>query len=61
MGHGKTTFNKKQEFGFKDLNFYVSSKVGTVEFTVIDDSKYNFTIKSVTMEGLYQPSSSERT
>lgn len=57
----KTTFNKKQEFGFKDLNFYVSSKVGTVEFTVIDDSKYNFTIKSVTMEGLYQPSSSERT
>lgn len=56
----KTTFSKRQEFGFKDLNFHVSSKVNTVEFRVVDDSKYNFTIKSVTVEGLYQPSSQER-
>lgn len=56
----KTTFNKQQAYGFKDLNFHVSSKVGTVEFRVVDESKYNFTIKSVTVEGLYQPSSQER-
>lgn len=56
----KITFNKQQAFGFKDLNFHVSSKVGMVEFRVVDDSKYNFTIKSVTVEGLYQPSSQER-
>lgn len=56
----KTTFKKQQEFGFKDLNFHVSSKVGMVEFRVVDDSKYNFTISSVTIEGMYQPSSQER-
>lgn len=56
----KTTFKKQQDYGFKDLNFHVSSKVGTVEFRVVDESKYNFTIKSVTVEGLYQPSSQER-
>ncbi len=56
----KTTFSKQQAYGFKDLNFHVSSKVGSVEFRVVDESKYNFTIKSVTVEGLYQPSSQER-
>lgn len=56
----KTTFSKQQAYGFKDLNFHVSSRVGTVEFRVVDYSKYNFTIKSVTVEGLYQPSSQER-
>lgn len=56
----KTTFKKQQEFGFSDLNFHVSSKVGMVEFRVVDESKYNFTISSVTIEGMYQPSSQER-
>ena len=56
----KTTFSKQQAYGFKDLNFHVSSKVGTVEFRVVDNSKYNFTIKTVTVEALYQPSSQER-
>lgn len=55
-----TTYKKQQEFGFKDLNFHVSSKVGMVEFKIVDDSKYNFTINSVTIEGLYSPSSQER-
>ena len=53
-------YDKKQQFGFRDLNFHISSKVGNVELSIVDDSKYNFTITSFTLEGLYSPSSEER-
>ena len=53
-------YEKKQQFGFSDLNFHISSKVGNVELSIVDDSKHNFTITSFTLEGLYSPSSEER-
>lgn len=56
----KKTYEKRQQMGFKDLDFHISSKVDNVDLMVVDDSIYNFTISSFTLEGLYAPSSEER-
>lgn len=56
----KKTYQKRQVSGFKDLDFHISSKVDNVDLMIVDDSIYNFTISSFTLEGLYTPSSEER-
>jgi uncharacterized protein YcnI len=53
------TYTKQHALSLKDGDFYVNSKVGNVDIAIYDDSVKDFTISSVVIEGLFQPSSQE--
>lgn len=43
----------------KDLDFHIASKVGNVDIYIEDNTSNDFSISSITMEGLYSPTSKE--
>lgn len=53
------TYTKQHNLSLKDGDFYVNSRVGNVDITLYDDSSNDFTISSVVVESLYQPTSKE--
>ena len=54
------TYSKAyNDSSMKDLDFHVSSKVGNVDIFIEDSTSDDFTITSITMEGLYSPTSKE--
>lgn len=42
-----------------DLDFHIASKVGNVDIYIEDNTSNDFSISSITMEGLYSPTSKE--
>lgn len=53
------TYNKSHNLSLRDGDFYVNSKIGNVDITIFDDSYNDFTVTSVALEGLFQPTSRE--
>mgnify|MGYP006049136221 FL=1 len=43
----------------QDLDFHIASKVGNVDIYIEDNTSNDFSISSITMEGLYSPTSKE--
>jgi hypothetical protein len=41
----------------KDLDLHIASKVGNVDIYIEDSTSNDFKISSITMEGLYSPTS----
>jgi hypothetical protein len=55
----KTTFTKESQYGLKDLDLHVSSKVGKADITIKDSSSDDFKITSIVVEGLFSTTSRE--
>lgn len=53
------TYTKSHTLSLKDGDFYVNSRVENVDITLYDASPTDFTISSVVVESLYQPTSRE--
>ncbi len=53
------TYNKSHTLSLRDGDFYVNSRVENVDITLYDSSPNDFTISSVVVESLYQPTSRE--
>ena len=52
-------FTKRHDLTLRDGDFYVNSKVRNVDITLYDESSNDFTISSVVVECLFQPTSKE--
>lgn len=53
------TYTKQHNLSLKDGDFYVNSKVDNVDITIYDSSVNDFSISSVVVESLFQPTSRE--
>lgn len=54
------TFVKSHNFSFNDLDMHISSKVGNVDISIIDNTINDFNISSIILEGLFTPTSKEK-
>lgn len=54
------TFVKSHNLSFNDLDMHISSKVGNVDISIVDNTINDFSISSVILEGLFTPTSKEK-
>jgi hypothetical protein len=54
------TYVKSHSLSFNDLDMHISSKVGNVDISIIDNTINDFNISSIILEGLFTPTSKEK-
>lgn len=59
LDYNKTYTKTHTDSMMKDLDFHIASKVGNVDIYIEDSTNNDFSISSITMEGLYSPTSKE--
>ena len=59
LDYNKTYTKTHTDSMMKDLDFHIASKVGNVDIYIEDNTSNDFSISSITMEGLYSPTSKE--
>lgn len=59
LDYNKTYSKTHNDSMMKDLDFHIASKVGNVDIYIEDSTSNDFKISSITIEGLYSPTSRE--
>jgi len=54
-----TTYTKSHTNSLRDLDLHIASKVGNVEVTIFDETRKDFVITSIVIEGLFSTTSKE--